>query len=225
VSRALGVAFCLLLAGCADPRPADDPSGRGATAVAANATEHIHRPSAVGGPPSVGLVPWRDPRGDMARFFAGATGHESETRILSHRSLELAERLGRPPVGDDLLLRLYRVYREKPGASAKQRVSGAILVQRVRGEHGAIEVVLAVSPEGKVRGARLQRAREPGEVMDALTGGWLRAFTGKSARDSWRVGTDLPAVPLPARASADAVAVGARTALILFEVASREPKG
>jgi len=211
------VVACFLMAGCADRRVPVAP---------ASAAVEVYRPAEptrrysgpAPGQVSPGLVPWRDPRGDMARFFPGATGYESETRILSHRRLELAKRLGRAPMGDDLLLRLHPV---RQGT----RRAGVVLVQRVRGEHGAIEMVLALTPEGRVRGARLQRSREPGPVMAALTGEWLAAFTGKSATDAWRMGSDLPSVPAAARRSAEAVAGGARTALILWQVARQEPSG
>jgi hypothetical protein len=86
-------------------------------------------------------------------------------------------------------------------------------------------MVLALTPEGRVRGARLQRGREPQPVMAILTGDWLAAFAGKSAANAWRIGGDLPAVPATARRSAEAVAAGARTALILLQVAQREPGG
>jgi len=39
------------------------------------------------------------------------------------------------------------------------------------------------------------------------------------------MGSDLPSVPAAARRSAEAVAGGARTALILWQVARQEPSG
>lgn len=173
-------------------------------------------PIPASGPSSPGLVPWRDPVGDVGRFFPGGIAGRSETRILSHRRLELTQRLGRPPVGDDLLLRLYPVRRA--GA-----LLGYVMVRRVKGEHGALELVLAVTPEGRVRGCRLQRSREPHAVGAALQR-FLPAFDGKRVSDSWRIGGDLPAVPAVARRSAAAVADGARTALILLQLGDQDTK-
>jgi len=172
-----------------------------------------HGTASSAGSPHVGLVPWRDPAGDMAAFFPGATGYRAETHILSHLRLSLAQQLGHPPMGDDLLLRSYRVLR------GSRRV-GAILVRRVKGEYGAIELVLAVTPAARVRGVRLQRQREPAPIAAALQGpAWRAAFAGKTADSRWRVGEDLPPVPPEARPSAQAIADGARTALILFRAA------
>src|SRR5207244_10617491 len=56
------------------------------------------------------VTPWREPAADLPRFFPEATGYELETRVLSGRRLELAERLGRPPSADESALRIYRVY-------------------------------------------------------------------------------------------------------------------
>jgi hypothetical protein len=168
------------------------------------------------GPPSVhhvGLVPWRDPTGDLAQFFPGATGYRAETRILSHLRVALARELGHPPSGDDLLLRFYRVLRGS-------RPVGSILVRRVKGEFGAIELVLAVTPAARVRGMRLQRQREPAPVAAALQRpAWRAAFAGKTADSPWRVGEDLPPVPPAARRSAQAIADGARMALVLLRAA------
>jgi hypothetical protein len=172
-------------------------------------------PSRALGAPPVGLVPWRDPDGDLAAFFPGATGYRPETRTLSHLRLQLARDLGRPPGSDDLLLRFYRVQREA-------RSVGVILVRRVKGEYGAIELVLAVTPQGRVRGARLQRLREPGASATALESpAWRAGFAGKTAESPWQVGVDLPPVPAPARRSAQAVAEGARNALLLLRAAER----
>lgn len=172
------------------------------------------RPAVEGAP--IGLVPWRDPLGDLAAFFPGATGYRTETRTLSDRRLQLARDLGRPPVSDDLLLRFYRVYR-------KAEAIGVVLVRRVKGEHGAIELVLAVAPNGRLRGVRLQRMREPELCAAALQSQrWRAAFSGKTAASAWRVGEDLPSVPPAALGSAQAIADGARTALVLLR-AAEEP--
>jgi hypothetical protein len=67
---------------------------------------------------------------------------------------------------------------------------------------------------------RLQRQREPLVVASALDRpAWRAAFAGKTADSRWRVGDDLPAVPTAARRSAQAIADGARIALILLRAA------
>src|SRR5206468_125458 len=111
-----------------------------------------------------------------------------------------------------------RPYRVVNGAATL----GTVLVRRVKGEFGAIELVLAVKPDGRVRGFRLQRQREPEAVAAVLTSPrWLAAFQGKSADSPLRVGEELPAVPPQARTSAAAIAEGVRAALILLRAAEQ----
>jgi hypothetical protein len=212
------VAVLVVAAAMAAARPQDAECGSrtvGAAWLPATsiATPNSGPPSGAGSP-HVGLVPWRDPASDLAAFFPGARGYRAETRILSHLRLSLAQHLGHPPTGDDLLLRYYRVLRGS-------RPVGSILVRRVKGEYGAIELVLAVTPAARVRGVRLQRQREPAPIAAALQGpAWRAAFAGKTADSRWRVGEDLPPVPPAARASAQAIADGARTALILLRASA-----
>jgi hypothetical protein len=159
------------------------------------------------------LCPWREPERDLRRFFPGATGTRSELRILSHLRLALLPELGRPLTADEFLLRPVRVLR------GSERL-GTVLVRRVKGEYGAIELVLAVTPDGRVRGVRLQRQREPETIAAALTSPrWLGAFQGKSAAAPLRIGADLPAVPPQALPSARAMAEGVRSLLILLHAA------
>lgn len=161
------------------------------------------------------LCPWREPARDLRQFFPGATGIHEEQRILSHLRVELRHDLGRPLTSEEMLLRPYRVL--KGGEPL-----GTVLVRRVKGEYGAIELVLAVSPEGRVRGLRLQRLREPEAVAAALTAPrWLGAFRGKTADSPLRVGNDLPTVGEAARVSAQAIAGGARSLLILLRAAEQ----
>src|SRR5262249_2095067 len=104
-------------------------------------------------PEAAPLCPWRDPQNDLKAFYPDATGYHLETRILSGMRLQLAEKLGRPVTGDENALHLYRV--ERNGA-----LLGTIVTCRVKGENGAIELVLGIDTNRVVRGMRLQRLRE-----------------------------------------------------------------
>ena len=161
-------------------------------------------------PQAAPLCPWREPASDLQRFFPNATRYEPETRILSGQRLELAERLGRVPTGDENALHIYRSYEE-------QSPLGAVLTRRVKGAYGAIELVLAVGTNGHVRGLRLQRLREPEPIAAALQNpGRLHSFDGQHSDSSWKLGRDIPDVALAARAPAQAIVDGVRSLLILL---------
>jgi hypothetical protein len=161
-------------------------------------------------PESAPLCPWRDPVSDLKQFFPEATRHAVETRILSGQRLELAERLGRMPTGDENALHVWRVY-------AGVSLVGSVLTRRVKGEYGVIELVLAVEANGSVRGVRLQRLREPENIAQVLQNpNWLRSFKGRRADSLWKLGEDIPGVPAEVCASAMAMIEGARSLLILL---------
>lgn len=162
---------------------------------------------------SAPLCPWREPETDIAAFFPGADRRESATLILSERRLELARELGRPPTGDENALRVHRILRDR-------ELMGTILVERVKGEHGAIELVLAVTPEGTVQGVKVQRHREPPEVEAILTGeGWLQQFKGRNLHDLQGSPQGFTSLPEAVRPSAKAVGEGIRCALVLLAMA------
>ena len=159
------------------------------------------------------LCPWRQPEADLHRFFPGATRWQSEIRVLSGQLLELRRRLGRDPQPEELALQVHRVFRNSEEL-------GAVLVRCVHGEYGAIEIVLAIDPQGTVVGLELQRQREPAAIAAALTSpDWLGAFRGLRAADFAAAAPSLPAVPAQARSSADAIADGVRSLLILYQTA------
>jgi Na+-translocating ferredoxin:NAD+ oxidoreductase RnfG subunit len=161
------------------------------------------------------MCPWREPASDLKLFFPNATGYKVETRVLSGLRLELATRLGRTPTGDENALRVYSVYQNEIPL-------GLVLTRRVKGELGAIELVLAVNTNQQVCGMRLQRLREPEASATILqSSDWLRSFDGKSADDAWQLGQDIPNVPTDARASAESIVGGVRSSLILLAVASQ----
>jgi hypothetical protein len=159
------------------------------------------------------LCPWRDPEADLRVWFPDATGYRTETRILSGKRLELAKRLQRMPEPGDNALQIHRVYRDSVDL-------GAVLTRRVKGEWGAIELVVALTDEGRVRGVRLQRSREPEVVRQQLQRpDWLGAFAGQTLTGQWTLEGDFPEVVPEARISATAVADGVRSLLVLYATA------
>jgi hypothetical protein len=157
------------------------------------------------------MLAWREPDADIARFFPGANAHREETRILSAQRLELIRRLGREPTAEEHLPVIHRITRDgKP--------LGVVMVRRVKGEAGSIEVVIAVDPERRVKGVRLQRQREPKEAAAVLTSAeWLKRFEGK------RPGDTIPdAAPAAAKASAQELVRGVRDALVVLDLAERK---
>jgi len=173
--------------------------------------------SRVSPPEPVPLCPWREPEADMKALFPGATRYEAETKILSGLRLELQARLGRMPSGEENSLHLFRIYRDRIAL-------GTVVTRRVKGDFGAIELVLAIGPDRQVRGWRLQRSREPAAILEALSDpAWQRSFEGKTADNPWQLGRDIPAVAPVALNSAAAVVEGAKSLLILVATADSAP--
>jgi Na+-translocating ferredoxin:NAD+ oxidoreductase RnfG subunit len=166
-------------------------------------------------PPEPGpLCPWRQPDTDLKTLFPSATRYEVETRILSGKRTELAQRLDRAPTGDENALRFYRVYRENTAL-------GTVLTRRVKGEYGAIELVLATDAEERVSGMRLQRLREPEPIASALeNSAWQESFRGKEANSPWHLDQQTAELPVVAQGSARAVAEGVRSLLVLLATAN-----
>jgi hypothetical protein len=180
---------------------------------ASKPTPHLHRHETVVDPSPV--CPWREPVRDLAILFPAATRHELESRIVSSRTAELVRRLGRHLNPDENPLRIHRVH----GAEG---LLGSILVTRVKGAHGGIEIVIAVNADGAMRGVLVQSQREPEAVAAIITGtNFLAAFNGRTVASPFRLGMDLPAVPEAARASAQAIADGVRSQLVVLSVAEQ----
>lgn len=164
------------------------------------------------------FCPWREPQQDLETFFRGATQSRSETRVLSSQLLILQKRLGRPPNPEELSLSIQRVLQV-------DHVMGSIMTRRVKGENGAIEIVVAVNPDQTVHGIRVQRIREPESIARSVQNPiWLGAFEHKDASSRFELGRDIPEVPDAARASAQAIIDGVRSLLILSSIAEGEGK-
>ncbi len=160
-------------------------------------------------------VPWREPERDRSRFFPGANAHREERRILSGERLTLIRRLGRQPTGEEHLVVFHRVLRG-------QQPLGVVMVRRVKGSGGSIEVVLAVGTDGRVRAVRVQRHREPAAAAAVLESPvWLGSFAGKDAAGLAVEGQGGAVTEGPARDTARAVTTAVRDALIVLELAEQ----
>src|SRR5262245_25963950 len=163
------------------------------------------------------VCPWREPAKDLLALFPPATNYLIESRVLSSATSELRKRLGRHLSPDENPLRIHRVQHEGTRL-------GSVLVTRVKGEYGGIELVTALEPDGTVRGVVIQSQREPEVIAEVITSrAFCRAFVGKSAAAPLRLGEDLPDVPAAARATAQAIADGVRSQLIDFSFAETRP--
>jgi len=176
-------------------------------------TEHPHLHQTPAGPDASPVCPWREPQRDLAALFPPATNYFTETRIVSRLTVEVEKRLGRHLNTDEKPPRVHRVRHQ-------EQLLGSVLVTRIKGDHGGIEIVTGVETNGTVRGVLIQSQREPESVAKVITGAqFLSAFAGKSAASPLRLGEDLPEVPTEAHASAQAIAEGVRGQLIVLSFA------
>lgn len=153
------------------------------------------------------MCPWREPEKDLESFFPEATRHFPELVALSSRRLQILERLG---PNQRLQSNALHVERVSKGSTEL----GTVVVRRVSGPNGPIEVVTAVSLHGTIKGVRVQRHREPApDSKNLQADGWLRSFVGKSANDRFEMGGDLPRVAVGADA-AKSVARAVRSVMI-----------
>jgi len=157
------------------------------------------------------MVPWREPAHDMQAFFPGKSEYATDVVILSRLRVPILKRLGNGARLDANALYLYRI-------TQTGKPVGTVLIRRAPGEHGVIEVVVAVNIEGRIVGVHVQRQREPGPVADTITSSeWLTAFMSKTASSEFKIGRDLPTVKPEAIPSATAMAGAVRALLIEFE--------
>jgi hypothetical protein len=150
--------------------------------------------------------PWRDAEADMTNWFPGATRYVVRDLVLSGQRLQLQERLGRPVLSDEMALHCYPVL-------SNESVLGTVLTRRMKGEHGAMEVALALSPEHRVRHFKIQRIREPSSIVDAVAKCELqKQIENKSLQDE--IAFDCP----DARTLAENLRKEVKALLILYDL-------
>ena len=154
--------------------------------------------------------PWREAETDTTNWFPGATKYSIRDLVLSGKRLQLQERLGRPLLPEEMALHCYPVL-------SNDLQIGTVLTRRLKGEHGAIEIALALDMDERIRHFKIQRIREPSETLEALGRCHLEAeLKNKSFAD--RIVFNCPSLPESAKRLAEMLAGEVQALLILYEV-------
>lgn len=151
---------------------------------------------------------WRNPERTMTKIFPEARDYESVDAKISAEKLKLIEkRSGRPLDSGERGLWIY--YGLK-GNNAE--TLGYILTDAEKGEYGVIEIIVGVTPGGKVKGVYIQRAREKNKEFKSKE--FLEQFIGKTKDDTIQIGKDIKAQSVLAT---EEVAYGVRKMLVMYD--------
>lgn len=163
--------------------------------------------------------PWREADRELTNWYPGATGYSAHDLILSGQRAAMQERLGRPLRPEEMALHTYVV-------ASNHTLLGTVLTRRIKAKHGAIELVVALDRARAVKQLRIQRIREPEDVVNALEQLQLKdRFTGMSVTDDFTIEdapnpiqeSNAPAARQSALDIAREIAVETKTLLVLLE--------
>jgi Na+-translocating ferredoxin:NAD+ oxidoreductase RnfG subunit len=151
---------------------------------------------------------WRDPERTMTKLFPEAKDYLTIDKKISAEVRERIERrLGKPLDPGE---RENWIYYEIKGSNGE--TLGHILTDAEKGEYGAIEIVMGVTPNGKIIGLYIQRARERDKTFRSKE--FLEQFTGKTKEDRIQIGKDIKA---ESTVATEQVAFGVRKMLVMFD--------
>lgn len=156
---------------------------------------------------------WRDPERTMQRIFPKAKDYETiERKISAAKAGVIENRLGKsldPGEREDWIF--YKI-RGDSGETL-----GYVLTDAEKGEFGAIEIVMGITPEGKVRGVYIQRARERDKEFKSRV--FLDQFIGKTKEGPLRIGKDIRA---EASLPTEQVSFAVRKMLVMYDELKKE---
>jgi hypothetical protein len=160
-----------------------------------------------------GAVPWRSPARDLAVLFPGGAAGEAEIVSLSRARAAIVRRLGAGYRMETTGLVRYPV-------RVRGVLKGHVVVRRLAGPHGSIELVVGIDKGGAVAGVVVQREREPEECAAVLSPGpFLRSFRGKTAGTLQPPDSGTPQASAVCADAARVVAGGIRELLTELEEA------
>lgn len=154
------------------------------------------------------LCVWRKPDQDIKKFFPGADTYKTDVKDPSKKKTVIEKRIGRSLDSDEQEFKLYRVI------NGGKKV-GTIMTHLGKGQYGAIEIVVALDNNGKVKGVGIQRDREK-KRTELRSEKFLGQFKGKDINDPVAVGKDIKPVP-GAEKSSDTVAFSVKKLLVIYD--------
>ena len=156
---------------------------------------------------------WRDPDRTMQKIFPQARDYGTiERKISVEKERAIENRLGKPlDPGEREDWIFYKI------TGKKGNPLGYVLTDAEKGEYGAIEIVMGITPEGKVVGIYIQRARELDKEFKSRV--FLDQFIGKTKESPLRIGKDIKAESsLPT----EQVSFAAKKMLIMYDELKKE---
>jgi Na+-translocating ferredoxin:NAD+ oxidoreductase RnfG subunit len=157
---------------------------------------------------SAALCVWRKPDQDIKKFFPGADTYKTDLKDPGSRKAAIEKRIGRKLDADEQEFKLYRVM---DGGNQ----IGTIMTHLGKGQYGAIEIVVALDNNGRIKGVAIQRDREK-KRAELRSERFLGQFNGKTVRDPLTVGKDIKPVP-GAEKSSETVAVSVKKLLVIYD--------
>ena len=155
------------------------------------------------------LCVWRKPDQDIKKFFSGAQTYKTEYKKPSSAEKKTIEKqIGRSLDPDESEFKFYRIIKD-------EKEIGTILTHLGKGQYGAIEIVVAVTDDGKVKGVAIQRDREK-KRAELRSDKFLGQFKGKDKNDPIEVGKDIKPVP-GAEKSSETVAFSVKKLLVIYD--------
>jgi Na+-translocating ferredoxin:NAD+ oxidoreductase RnfG subunit len=128
---------------------------------------------------------WRNPERTMTKIFPEAGDYKTITKIITNEQKENIEKRLQdkltPGESKDW------IYYEITGA--KTETLGYIIADAEKGEYGVIEMVMGITPDGKVKGIYIQRSMERDKEFKSK--GFLEQFIGKTTSDTFKIGSDI----------------------------------
>ena len=151
---------------------------------------------------------WRDPEKTMALIFPQARDYKTlDRKISNEKRTNIEKRIGKPLDPGE---RETWSHHEIIGHNGK--TIGYIIADAEKGEYGVIEIVMGITPDGKVKQVYIQRARERNKELKSKE--FLEQFVNKTKEDPITLGKDIKA---ESSITTQQVAFAVRKMLVMFD--------
>lgn len=159
------------------------------------------------------LCVWRKPDQDIKQFYPGADTYRTDyKKVTSKQKVDIEKRIGTKLDPDESEFKFYYILKG-------DKQVGTILTHLGKGQYGAIEVVVALDNDGKVKGVGVQRDREK-KRAELRSEKFLGQFKGKTKNDPIKTGADIKPVQ-GAEKSSETVAFSVRKLLHVLDILRR----